>query len=595
MTHRRNAHRFRLVLLTLICVFARPVAAHVTGSVGLAPTLPPSVPGVDNAFPKDGQKFTFAIVGDKTGGGERNWPIFDRAMDEISELHPDFAIMVGDLIQGYTSDTDEMKRQWAEFTEHASRIRVPFFFLPGNHDISNKTMYEYWNANVGRTYYSFDYKGCHFVLLNTEEGWRKDEIQFGVEQMEWLRNDLQASRNAKHVFFFMHKPVWYHTGEALKQWETVESWIAGRPYTVFAGHFHNLSYEQRLDRPYYVLSATGAGLTPSETLELGAFHHYSMVTVDGDETHIALIRPGHVHPHDIAPRRFAESVAKIVDIRWKMPVFDVNGGSGTAEATLTNPLDKSVTVRLAFAIPDGSSWDVQPREVTYRLEPSKSATVAIRTEYRNAGSLAFPTYQYAVTYGDSPLWAGTGRLSPIVLDALTPVTQYRVVGPFDLGVAAAPASGAKPEDAIPRFFNDEGPERNVAEGGNVADGYVHGGNSWNWKVADAEASGWLDLNSIYGGDYRSAYALSYLYSPDERRTVAGILWSDDATRVWVNGETVVPYQGYNETGNTRFFIVPLRQGWNSLLVKSADFTSGWGVTIRVANPTGDLRLSRVPE
>ena len=82
------------------------VSARVDGSHGLAPALPPDMPGINRPFPQDREKFTFAIIGDKTGGGERNWPIFDRAMDEVSHLHPDFAIMVGDLIQGYTADTE---------------------------------------------------------------------------------------------------------------------------------------------------------------------------------------------------------------------------------------------------------------------------------------------------------------------------------------------------------------------------------------------------------------------------------------------------------------------------------------------------------
>jgi hypothetical protein len=91
--------RFAISLaLAIICV---PLLANVRGHRGLGPELPDNIPGIDRPFPQDDDKFTFAIIGDKTGGGLRNWPIFDRAMDEVSRLHPDFAIMVGDLIQGY--------------------------------------------------------------------------------------------------------------------------------------------------------------------------------------------------------------------------------------------------------------------------------------------------------------------------------------------------------------------------------------------------------------------------------------------------------------------------------------------------------------
>ena len=71
-------------------------------------------------------------------------------------------------------------------------------------------------------------------------------------------------------------------------------------YTVFAGHFHRLAYERRQGRPYYVLSATGAGLGPSQVLQYGTFHHYTTVTVDGDDVHIAIVEPGNV-PHTTSP------------------------------------------------------------------------------------------------------------------------------------------------------------------------------------------------------------------------------------------------------------------------------------------------------
>ena len=54
---------------------------------------------------QNNEKFTFAILGDKTTGGVLNWPIFDRAVDELNLLQPEFVIMVGDRIQGTVTDT----------------------------------------------------------------------------------------------------------------------------------------------------------------------------------------------------------------------------------------------------------------------------------------------------------------------------------------------------------------------------------------------------------------------------------------------------------------------------------------------------------
>ena len=86
---------------------------------------------VERPFSDDPDKFSFAIIGDKTGGGQDKWHVFDRAIAEINALKPDFAIMVGDLIQGYTTDLEQIESEWREFWGHESALEAPFIPLPG--------------------------------------------------------------------------------------------------------------------------------------------------------------------------------------------------------------------------------------------------------------------------------------------------------------------------------------------------------------------------------------------------------------------------------------------------------------------------------
>lgn len=552
--------------------------AHVLGHEGIAPKLPPDIPGLDRPFPKSADKFTFAVVGDKTGGGLENWPIFDRAMDEISRLRPDFAIMVGDLIQGYVTDPTVMDEQWKEFTEHASRIRVPFFFLPGNHDISNKTMHDYWSKNVGKTFYSFDYNGCHFILLNTEEGWRTDEVQFGAAQMEWLRQDIEANRNAKHLFFFMHRPVWYHSGDALAEWEQVETWVQGLPYTVFAGHFHNLTHEVRKERPYYVLAATGGGLEPKDVLELGAFHHYTNVIVDGDDVHIAVIQPGHVHPHDIAMREFKDRANQA--LTW--------GGSWSSFAqppwsdygvNVSNTLDEPMTVSVRFAAPDGSGWRSNPLERSLTILPGEQASLGFSLRYDFDTVFPLPSFTYEATYGGKPMW--TGKREIAAPDTLI-IKQWMVSGPFPLGVEHAPSNGSGLETA-PAAFNDPLPPENKADFTHVTalgDGkYAFGEDKLEWRDVWVEDGGWVNLNSIYGGDYRIGYGLCHIESPDDR-TVYATLRGDDLAKVFVND---VPVHAVGGSAAQGTFKLPLKKGWNPILVKTADYEKDWGFSLQIVN------------
>lgn len=194
-------------------------------------------------------RFTFAILGDRTGGGLENWPLFDRAVDEINLFRPAFVIMAGDLIQGYTTDTAQMNLEWTEFIEHADRLQVPLFVYPGNHDISNPVMYEEWRRRLGRTYYSFEYGGCLFLLLNTHEHFEDGAASLGREQCKWAIETIQGASDMRHVFVFLHVPLWYAPHH---EWDAIEKELAGRDYTVIAGHLHKLSHETRFDRTYLV-------------------------------------------------------------------------------------------------------------------------------------------------------------------------------------------------------------------------------------------------------------------------------------------------------------------------------------------------------
>ena len=377
--------------------FALNGLAHVRGEHGIAPDLPPDIPGLERPFPQDNQKFTFAVIGDKTGGGLENWPIFDRTMREVNELRPDFAIMVGDLIQGGTVSVPQLDKEWKEFLEHANLMEAPFFFLPGNHDIGNRVMYDYWERNVGRTYYSFNYKNCHFMTLNTEEGWRSGEVMFGERQLKWAEENIEKNRGAKHLFLFMHRPAWRHTGEALAQWERIEERLKGTRYTVFVGHYHRLSYEPRRGRPYFILGPTGGALLPSEAEEYGAIHHYALVTVDGSETRVAIIRPGSVFPHDIATPEFRALADKAVRLE---PNKELNA----LKVSVENPFKKALQARVSIG-----AGEEKDASISFTLEPGESGAGVL--QYPRPSNPAQPALvTVEVAYDGEQLYQRIGEI-----------------------------------------------------------------------------------------------------------------------------------------------------------------------------------------
>ena len=149
--------------------------------------------------------------------------------------------MVGDLIQGDTRNLEQLAAEWKEFWHHESDLIVPFLPLPGNHDITNPVMYDYWKETPRDVpIRRLPIKNCLFIMLNTEEwhgpshaawDWEK-EGWFGTAQIKYVEDELAKHPNVRHTFVLMHRPLWLqeHSG-----WENIEAALGERAYTVFAG------------------------------------------------------------------------------------------------------------------------------------------------------------------------------------------------------------------------------------------------------------------------------------------------------------------------------------------------------------------------
>lgn len=116
---------------------------------------------------------------------------------------------VGDLIEGYTEDVDQVNREWDEFEGFIAELEAPFFYLPGNHDITNKVMEDIWEERFGKTYYHFVYKDVLILALNSEEA-IKGSGGGGIEneQYEYIKKVLEDHPNVRWTMVFAHQPMW---------------------------------------------------------------------------------------------------------------------------------------------------------------------------------------------------------------------------------------------------------------------------------------------------------------------------------------------------------------------------------------------------
>ena len=145
--------------------------------------------------------FRFSIIGDRTGTAMPG--IYGRTWREIDLMHPDFAINVGDTIEGGNDELAES--QWRDLRPTWERFgRFPLYFTPGNHDIWSARSLEIYKKETRRpNYYSFNYQDAHFTVLDNSR-----TLDLTDDQLKFLEEDLKANQDRRPKFVFFHKPYW---------------------------------------------------------------------------------------------------------------------------------------------------------------------------------------------------------------------------------------------------------------------------------------------------------------------------------------------------------------------------------------------------
>ena len=275
-------------------------------------------------YQDDARNFRFAIIPDRGGGDYRG--AFTNALRCADMMHPDFVMSVGDLINGFAGSAAGFRRQQDQLTNFVSKVRAPFFYVVGNHDIcvnisSQTNAYALsraaWHEHYGKeSYYSFVYKDCLFAVLDTMDGrdsFRKS-VGMSPEQHDWLRRTLSERKDVRWTCIFMHCPDEWNTSE----WKKLETEVLvprGR-YTVFAGDWHTYFHVKRYGFDYYILSVAGgvSGMayshkkkdepTPEKLYgqEYGEMDHITWVTMTADGPEVVNLKLDGILPGDYLNR-----------------------------------------------------------------------------------------------------------------------------------------------------------------------------------------------------------------------------------------------------------------------------------------------------
>ena len=197
--------------------------------------------------------FTFAVIGDRAGRPMSG--VFEKNLQEVLKTKPDFIIQLGDILN------DSSNSEY-EFVKNLLKdVKIPIYFVPGNHDLMGDPKGEKYQKFTGRPlYYYFDYENARFIILNNASG------GIGKEQKKWLIEVLEST-DRKYKFVFMHQPLispgfffLFHKINPIESNELMKIFEEYKVNYVFSGHIH-MYYKKVINGTTYIISGIG-GSTP---------------------------------------------------------------------------------------------------------------------------------------------------------------------------------------------------------------------------------------------------------------------------------------------------------------------------------------------
>jgi hypothetical protein len=382
-------------------------------------------PWTHTKFLNNPDHFQFAIVSDRTGGVRRG--IFPRAVRKLNELQPEFVMSVGDLITGGAKQKKEsvLLKQWQEFNSFIKDFDMPFFYLPGNHDVSNEVGDRVWDRLFGVRYYSFVYKGVLFLCLNTQEGpgWRPPSL--GEEQIKWAVEELKKHHKVRWTMVFIHQPLWLmEEGIEIRRegkktlrksdtgWPKVEAALADRKYTVFAGHIHHYGKYIRNERAYYMLGTTGGGSQLRGT-SFGEFDHATWVTMTDNGPRLANLLIDGILADDVTTEAHQQFWRSLAFEEYFEDRSALDGKKLTLR--LRNFFDFEIQGRLHWKMPKTAILEVSPAMTEISLKSGEEKVLKFTMQQDTGSRLPrlLPRLEVKFTGGDAILNLGTDLDVPV--------------------------------------------------------------------------------------------------------------------------------------------------------------------------------------
>jgi 3',5'-cyclic AMP phosphodiesterase CpdA len=167
------------------------------------------------------------------------------------KTQPDFVVFTGDITHT-TDDPKERRKRLAEARDIISGLKVKNVkFMAGEHDAgldNGEAFQEYF----GKTHYTFDHKGVHFIVIDNVSDPTSSITDPGLQ---WLGDELKKLEKDSRIIVLTHRPLfplfpnwdwWTRDGQ-----KAIDLLTPYKNVTVFYGHIHQEHHQMTGNIPHH--------------------------------------------------------------------------------------------------------------------------------------------------------------------------------------------------------------------------------------------------------------------------------------------------------------------------------------------------------
>ncbi len=479
-------------------------------------------------------------------------PDFLRNIQEINLMGPEAVFIIGDLIYGYDNRREVLEEEWRNFLKAASLFKMPYYLIPGNHEIFASPLgKELYEKHAGPTYWARVVNGKLFIALSTEEFGYEESLS--PAEIKFLRKTLRKFQKIRKKYVLMHRPLWWPYEDHALWMSKIHPLL--KKYgvkAVFAGHYHEYEYRE-VDGIKYIVTGGGGAESSREEFN-GSFPHFLYIKEGKNADRYIVMGSRGIFPADFVTPEKKERLEKF--LHETSPEIEP-GKDSSGYVVFKNTFGKALRFLFKSQVA-GKYFTAAPEKVEFFLLSGESLKIPLVLRFRAKEIReVFPFPQWEITARDEEEGLFLKRQVEYKIKGLRFVDQIKLGQPVKY-------SGRLPEiynRELSKDFLQEISSTLDEKGKTIRSGFNH--------VFDIEREVFPNMK---------VYAFAKVVLKEEapsKRTMAAE--TTERFRLFLNGKEIYKVK---ERGRYHFVSLPLKKGSNDVIFLLTNPGGGW--TIRIA-------------